>query len=540
MATYAETIVADGAVAYWRLGEPSGTTAADSIGGNNGTLSGGVTLGVAGAVSGNTAMAFNGTTGKIVVPNGPFLAAGTGPLTLEAWIRTTTLQDTWFVDGKRDSTTLAGAGFLVSGSAPGGINFVTSDGTTNSFCGAEIAYADNAWHHLVGTVTRGASDISRLYVDGVKVAEITLPVTGASLTSARALVIGADEGPVTFANGQVDEVAFYKTALTLTQIAAHYSARYGAGTYPERVAADGASAYWRLGETAGTTAVDSIAGNNGTISGGVTLNQAGALTDGNGAMAFDGVSGRIAGTTALSLPNDWTLELWFRSTGAAGRQYPLFENDWQNQGMFTGIDSDSKIRFFATVGGPVSTARVVNDGVWHYLIVRYQRASPSLQILIDGVLDGQGTPTLSATFGTNPKIEIGFVSGVDAYFGVIDDVAIYPTALTPTQIAAHYAAATASAGTTTAFALTCSGDEGDDPMPLYNVWTPITPSDSADLARVTHGIWVGGAGTLAAVMQSNYMPVALTVPAGAWLPIAVRRVNSTNTTATGIVALYED
>jgi len=77
-------------------------------------------------------------------------------------------------------------------------------------------------------------------------------------------------------------------------------------------------------------------------------------------------------------------------------------------------------------------------------------------------------------------------------------------------------------------------------MPLYNVWTPITPSDSADLARVTHGIWVGGAGTLAAVMQSNYMPVALTVPAGAWLPIAVRRVNSTNTTATGIVALYED
>jgi hypothetical protein len=63
--------------------------------------------------------------------------------------------------------------------------------------------------------------------------------------------------------------------------------------YVQQVIADGAVAYWRLGETSGTTAVDSVGGKNGTISGGVTLNQPGALADGNKAMLFDGATGKI-------------------------------------------------------------------------------------------------------------------------------------------------------------------------------------------------------------------------------------------------------
>lgn len=75
-------------------------------------------------------------------------------------------------------------------------------------------------------------------------------------------------------------------------------------------------------------------------------------------------------------------------------------------------------------------------------------------------------------------------------------------------------------------------------MPKYNQWVPITPSDSADLPRVTDGIWVGTAGNVAAVMPNNVMPVVLSVPSGAWIPLVARRINATNTTATGLVALY--
>ena len=77
-----------------------------------------------------------------------------------------------------------------------------------------------------------------------------------------------------------------------------------------------------------------------------------------------------------------------------------------------------------------------------------------------------------------------------------------------------------------------------------NIWDPITPSDTVDLPRysgngyLTVALWVGGLGNVAAVMQNGTVVTFLAVPAGTWLPLAARRVNATNTTATGIVALY--
>src|SRR5262245_47529721 len=82
--SYPAKVVADGASAYWRLSETTGTSAVDVIAGNSGTISGGVTLGQAGALSdGDKAMAFNGTTGQISV-TAPVLDSFT-QITCEAW-----------------------------------------------------------------------------------------------------------------------------------------------------------------------------------------------------------------------------------------------------------------------------------------------------------------------------------------------------------------------------------------------------------------------------------------------------------------------
>lgn len=66
----------------------------------------------------------------------------------------------------------------------------------------------------------------------------------------------------------------------------------------------------------------------------------------------------------------------------------------------------------------------------------------------------------------------------------------------------------------------------------------ITPSDSADLPRLTDAIWVGGAGIVVGVLQ-NGKTVNFTCVAGQLLPIRVKRVNATSTTATLLVALYQ-
>lgn len=65
----------------------------------------------------------------------------------------------------------------------------------------------------------------------------------------------------------------------------------------------------------------------------------------------------------------------------------------------------------------------------------------------------------------------------------------------------------------------------------------ITPNDAADLADTTRAIYVGGAGNLAVTMVSGGDVILSAVPAGTVLPLRVRRVKATGTTATAIVGL---
>jgi hypothetical protein len=73
-------------VAYWRLGEASGTVAADEMEANDGTYVNAPTLGVAGALAGDvdTAVTLNGTTQHITAGTGAQIS---GSLTLACWVK---------------------------------------------------------------------------------------------------------------------------------------------------------------------------------------------------------------------------------------------------------------------------------------------------------------------------------------------------------------------------------------------------------------------------------------------------------------------
>ena len=83
---YETTIEGDGPIAYWPLKETSGTTATDLISGKNGTYVGGVTLGSASGIpgdSGTTAALLNGTSGYVSLPSNTWLTGG--DYTVEGW-----------------------------------------------------------------------------------------------------------------------------------------------------------------------------------------------------------------------------------------------------------------------------------------------------------------------------------------------------------------------------------------------------------------------------------------------------------------------
>lgn len=65
----------------------------------------------------------------------------------------------------------------------------------------------------------------------------------------------------------------------------------------------------------------------------------------------------------------------------------------------------------------------------------------------------------------------------------------------------------------------------------------VTKHDTNDLTYVSRGIYVGGTGDVAAVMVSGDVVTFSAVPAGTLLPIRCKRINSTNTTATLMVAV---
>lgn len=65
----------------------------------------------------------------------------------------------------------------------------------------------------------------------------------------------------------------------------------------------------------------------------------------------------------------------------------------------------------------------------------------------------------------------------------------------------------------------------------------VTPNDGADLAKDTRAINVAGSGTVK-VTTTKGQTVTLYIAAGIAFPVRVSRIWSTDTTATGIVAMW--
>lgn len=66
----------------------------------------------------------------------------------------------------------------------------------------------------------------------------------------------------------------------------------------------------------------------------------------------------------------------------------------------------------------------------------------------------------------------------------------------------------------------------------------VRSTESGGSAVYPDALLIGGAGNVVLVTPDDHVTAAITVIAGQILPITVKRVNSTNTTATNIEALW--
>jgi hypothetical protein len=216
---FSAAIAADSPVLYWRLGESSGTSAADSTANsNNGTYSSGVTLGVTGALAGDsdTAVALDGTTGNVQDASPSALPTTNTARTLEAWFNI-------------GSTVTTAQPILSYGSNSGLEMFTVSvegskielyDGTETISVTAGSSLNDGGWHQLA--VTYDGSTTVKIYLDGTQVG--TDQATSAPLNTtldSGGFQAGSDGSA--FLDGKIDEVAVYASALSASKIADHYT-----------------------------------------------------------------------------------------------------------------------------------------------------------------------------------------------------------------------------------------------------------------------------------------------------------------------------
>ncbi len=205
------------------------------------------------------------------------------------------------------------------------------------------------------------------------------------------------------------------------------------------------SAWWKLADAVGSlTALDSSGnGYNGTVSGGVTFGQPGAIsgTPSDTAALFDGSTGDILDSSLLMSGASASMTVFFKTAGNAAAQFIATAGAGASAstgGLVFTMNANGTIAFAAGINLPTvfTTPLAYNDGHWHMAAITCNSAGLT-ECYIDGVLLGSGTvPPITSMTGFN----LGSWLGV-YYAGEISQSAVFPTALTAAQILALYNAA---------------------------------------------------------------------------------------------------
>ncbi|WP_067915434.1 LamG-like jellyroll fold domain-containing protein [Actinomadura rubrobrunea] len=226
--------------------------------------------------------------------------------------------------------------------------------------------------------------------------------------------------------------------------------------YAQTIAGDGPADHWRLGDGGSGPAYDHAGPYDLTLQSGVTRGQAGAVAnDSDRAMRFNGTSTGTSSTPAVPTPGDFSVEAWVKTTSTSGGKIIGYGN--RNSGNSTAYDrhlymtNDGRVVFGAKPADSVKTVQSgagLNDGRWHHVVGTLD-ASDGMRLYVDGqqvaadptVKNGEKFSGYWRVGGDNlgswpNRPTSNFLNAT------LDEVAVYPRALTAEQVAQHYGVGT--------------------------------------------------------------------------------------------------
>jgi glucose/arabinose dehydrogenase len=207
-------------------------------------------------------------------------------------------------------------------------------------------------------------------------------------------------------------------------------------SYLSTVLADAPAVYYRLNEASGTAAADaSPNGRTGTYSGTLTLGATGLLT-GDPSKAVTLTNGQVDVPSSVNpWSGDFTLEAWVKPNQVATWGAIFSRETYNVNGIRFGQQGGRFAVWTSESGGSmeIGGGNVVAGTTYHVVATR---AGSTYRLYVNGneVATGTGTmvaPAAGGRFGS---------TGGAPFKGVLDEAAMYTTALSAARVAAHYAA----------------------------------------------------------------------------------------------------
>jgi hypothetical protein len=421
--------------------------AQDAVGINHGTLMGGAGFGP--GVSGQGFL-LDGVNDYVRVPDSASLHLS-NELTLELWFKR---EDSGSYGALIDKRNWSKCNFGVIMSDAWGLQLYYNTGS-----GFQISFsavpAPGVFHHLVGSlrqVNAGQVEL-KTYIDGQLARTDTLPGNLANTFNGDALSIGVDRDGAggSFFRGIIDEVTLYNYALNASQVYSNYINITPPVVPPttNTTTTNSTGSLIALWHGDGN-AQDAVGSNHGTLMGGAVF-ASGVAGQG---FLLDGVNDyiRVPDSATLHLAGEFTVEMWFKREDSSSYGALIDKRNWNNCNLGVLMSPDWGLQLYyndpsVSVGNTfeISFSSIPSAGVFHHLAGTFRQVDAThveVKTYIDGQLVRSDTlpGNLNNTFNGD-ALAIGCDrdgAGGSYFRGIIDEVALYNYALSPTQISSNF------------------------------------------------------------------------------------------------------
>jgi hypothetical protein len=453
--SYEVFLISENPIGYWRLDENSGTTFYDSSASANvhdatyaNTIAYGLTAGIAQQI--NRGKSITVADSSVSYPIVPYHAeleftdnSNDKAFSVSTW-------------AKIDSGNSNGSGIFGRGSEynltilANDLTFrlIDSDGGNQDIIIDQTNVPFGSWAHYAITYDgRGGATAyqgMKIYINGTEMTPDTFTADAGYVCmetqGSGAFNIGSS-GTGSRLNGSLDEFALFDYELSKGQVTAHYERGSGIRS-PNSVLAAQPEAYWRFGESEGTTAHDISGNGHDGVYENINLNHTGALIsqsspDGDNAIystnSTEIFSAPLSETSFLNGATAASMSVWIKPNSTSSRSYLRIDDNGQRFSIFY---YDGFVHFTVTDGTTQAERTIaVPDANWHHYLIAYDgsRSTDALKFrtYIDGseVTGAAGTvPANLATFTT--KLRFYSEAGLPAK---ADEFALFDYQLSPTQ-----------------------------------------------------------------------------------------------------------